>query len=104
MAEERWQDVGAAEELARAAVQPVTIGRLKLALVHRNGEFSAISGVCNHVGGPLGEGSLDGDYVVCPWHAWTFDVRTGENTVNAELKIPCFPVKVEGDQILVELE
>ena len=78
MAEEKWCDVGSADELARRAVTPVRAGSTPIALVWRESEFSAISGACNHVGGPLGEGRLDGDYVVFPWHNWKFHRRTGE--------------------------
>jgi hypothetical protein len=56
MAADDWMDVGAAAELAGRPVQQVTLGRTKIALVFKDGEFSAISGVCNHVGGPLGRG------------------------------------------------
>ena len=55
----------------------VRIGRAKIALAYKDGAFGAISGVCNHVGGPLGRGRLDGDYVVCPWHNWKFHRATG---------------------------
>ncbi|MFI4945984.1 MAG: Rieske (2Fe-2S) protein, partial [Burkholderiales bacterium] len=78
MAEERWVDVGSARELSENTITPVHAGATPIALVHRDGGFTAISGVCNHVGGPLGEGRLDGDYVVCPWHNWKFHYRTGE--------------------------
>ena len=104
MGEERWQDVGAAEELARAAVQSIAIGRLKLALVHRDGKFCALSGVCNHVGGPLGEGTLDGDYVVCPWHAWKFHWRTGLGEPGFEEDaVPVHATKVEDGRVWVDL-
>ena len=62
MAEEKWHDVGSAEELRAHPVTPVLAGSVPVALVHRDGSFTAISGVCNHPGGPLGEGRLDGDY------------------------------------------
>ena len=75
--DERWQELGRADELAKSPIQQIVCGRTKIALIHRDGVWSAISGVCNHVGGPLGEGRLDGDYVVCPWHAWKFHWRTG---------------------------
>ncbi|MDQ1309274.1 MAG: hypothetical protein QG601_542, partial [Pseudomonadota bacterium] len=68
MNSESWIDIGAVGELSRKPLQQVLLGRTRIALVCKDGEFSAISGVCNHVGGPLGEGKLDGDYVVCPWH------------------------------------
>jgi nitrite reductase/ring-hydroxylating ferredoxin subunit len=41
---------------------------------------------------------------MCPWHAWTFNVRTGENVVNSELKMACYEVKVEDGQVLVRVE
>jgi len=78
MAKQDWIDVGASAELSQREVQPVTAKRARIALCYRDGRFSAISGVCNHVGGPLGEGKLDGDYVVCPWHYWKFHCRSGE--------------------------
>lgn len=68
MQTESWIDVGASDELALKPVQQVVLGRTTIALTYKGGLFSAISGVCNHVGGPLGEGTLDGDYVVCPWY------------------------------------
>src|SRR5262245_64249851 len=67
-----WVDIGSVEELRTRSVQEVTVRRTRIALVHRDGAFSAISGACNHAGGPLGQGTLDGDYVVCPWHYWKF--------------------------------
>ncbi len=49
-----------------------------LALSYDGKTFFAISGLCNHEGGPLGEGRIEGDYVVCPWHYWKFHLKTGE--------------------------
>ena len=103
MSDEAWVDVGAAGELGRKAVQQVMLGRTRIALVHKDGEFSAISGVCNHVGGPLGEGCLDGDYVVCPWHYWKFHRRTGEGEPGYEEdRVPAHEVRVEGGRVLVK--
>ena len=77
MVDTNWQDVGAAADLAARPLTEITLGRARLALSHRNGVFGVISGVCNHVGGPLGQGRLDGNYVVCPWHNWKFHRVTG---------------------------
>ena len=102
MSTEEWVDVGAAEELAGRAVQPVLIGARKVALTCRNGEFGAISGLCNHAGGPLGEGRLDGDYVVCPWHYWKFHRRTGQGEPGYEEDaVPAYEVKVVSERVLV---
>jgi len=71
-----WQDVGAATDFAARPLTEITLGRTKLALSHRKGVFGVISGVCNHAGGPLGQGKLEGNYVVCPWHNWKFNRST----------------------------
>lgn len=103
MDEAKWHDVGAAAELARQAVSAVRAGSTAIALVHRGGVFTAISGACNHVGGPLGEGRLDGEYVVCPWHQWKFHCRTGEGEPGFESdRVPSHAVKVEDGRVLVD--
>ena len=52
--------------------------------------------------GPLGQGNLDGNNVVCPWHEWAYDCRTGENDFDPAIKLDRFPVKAEGDDILID--
>jgi len=99
---ESWIDVGAADELRRKPVQQVLLGRKRIALVYKDGRFSSISGVCNHVGGPLGEGKLDGDYVVCPWHYWKFHCRTGQGEPGFEEdRVPAHEVHVENGRVLI---
>ncbi len=102
MEEDAWIDVGAAEELAQREIQQVRAGGARVALVCKDGQFSAISGVCNHVGGPLGEGRLDGEYVVCPWHYWKFHCRTGEGEPGYEEDaVPAHDVRVEAGRVWV---
>lgn len=104
MAADQWHDVGAAEELCQRPLQQIAIGRSKIALSCRAGEFSAISGICNHVGGPLGDGRLDGEYVVCPWHNWKFHRRTGLGEPGYEEDaVPRHDVKVESGRVWVNL-
>ncbi|MBP1641435.1 MAG: putative Dioxygenase, ferredoxin subunit, and Flavodoxin (Modular protein) [Acidobacteria bacterium] len=106
MSHDEWVEVGGeAELLTGPAVREVRVGRTKVALVRRDGVFSAISGVCNHVGGPLGEGRLDGDYVVCPWHGWKFHRATGEGEPGFEAdKVPAHAVRVSGGRVQVSAE
>ena len=63
---ERWHDVGAAAELARTPLQQIQVHGTRMALSCVDGVFGAIHGTCNHAGGPLGQGTLEGDFVVCP--------------------------------------
>src|SRR5512134_88534 len=93
--EDEWHDVGAASELASRPLQQVLAGGTPIALTWQAGEFAAVSGVCNHVGGPLGTGTLDGDYIVCPWHAWKFHRVTGSGEPGFEAdQIPVHACRV----------
>ena len=104
MAKPDWIDVGAADELARRELQPLTAKRARIALTYRDGKFSAVSGVCNHVGGPLGEGTLDGEYITCPWHYWKFHHSTGLGEPGFEEDaVPSFSVKVDNGRVLVDI-
>lgn len=105
MAAESWVDVGASDELSRKSVQEVMVGHTKVALTYRDGQFGAISGVCNHYGGPLGQGKLDGDYIVCPWHYWKFHWQSGLGEPGFEEdRVPSFAVRVENGRVLVNSE
>jgi nitrite reductase/ring-hydroxylating ferredoxin subunit len=73
------------------------------AICNVNGEVRALLGICPHQGGPLGEGGLNGDRITCPWHMWEFDSTTGACTLNPEVGVPVFPVRVEGSDILVQI-
>ena len=75
-----------------------------VAIFNVGGNFFATQNACPHRGGPLGEGELEGTVVTCPWHAWRFDVATGINADNPKLKIACYPVTVEGDDVLVNID
>jgi nitrite reductase/ring-hydroxylating ferredoxin subunit/multimeric flavodoxin WrbA len=100
-----WSLLGLTSQFAQRAITPVQVGRVKLAITHRNGEFGAISGVCNHAGGPLGEGRLDGDYVVCPWHNWKYHRSTGLGEPGYEDDAaPAYQVKIENGELFVDLE
>ena len=85
-----------------AAREFVVAGRI-IALYHVNGKFFAMDGVCPHAGGPLGEGTLNGNVVTCPWHGWQFDVTTGQHCLSSAIRHPTFPVSVEGEDVYVEL-
>jgi nitrite reductase/ring-hydroxylating ferredoxin subunit/multimeric flavodoxin WrbA len=102
MPEETWVDVGDANALKQKPVQQVMIGRTPVALTYHHEQFGAINGACNHVGGPLGEGTLDGEYVVCPWHYWKFHHRTGKGEPGYEEDaVPAYDVKVENGRVLI---
>lgn len=101
--EQDFRDVGAASDLAKHGLTELNLEGRRIALVHRGGRFTAIGGDCNHAGGPLGKGKIDGDYVVCPWHHWKFHAETGEGEPGFEEdRVPTFAVKVENGRVLVD--
>jgi nitrite reductase (NADH) small subunit len=67
------------------------------------GRFSATSPVCPHEDGPLAEGWIEGDAVVCPWHGFDFDVATGRCRVDENLAISVYPVRVRDGGVEVDL-
>ncbi len=100
-----WHELGTVAELSTKPLRQVTIGRTKIALSWADGKFGAISGVCNHVGGPLGEGRCDdAGYVTCPWHNWKFHRVTGEGEPGFESdRVPRYELREEGGRLLINL-
>jgi nitrite reductase (NADH) small subunit len=66
--------------------------------------LAAMDNVCVHRGGPLGQGLVDGNKIICPWHGWMFDVNTGASTHNENARVRTFPIKMEGEDVLIALD
>lgn len=97
-----WIDIGSAQTLAQQPVQAVKLGDTRIALSCVEGVFGAVSNTCNHVGGPLGDGRLDGDYLICPWHQWKFHRCTGLGEPGYEDdSVPRYDVRVSDGRVLV---
>jgi nitrite reductase/ring-hydroxylating ferredoxin subunit/uncharacterized membrane protein len=68
----------------------------------QSGEICALASTCTHLGGPLAEGSREGDTVTCPWHGSRFDLRTGAVVEGPAVFVaPCLEARVRGDKIEV---
>ncbi len=81
----------------------IEVGGKTIAVFNCEGTFYAMDNTCKHRGGPLGEGSLTGTTVTCPWHGWEYEVTSGECSMDAAIKVQTFDVKVEGDDLLVAI-
>ena len=68
-----------------------------------SGTIRCFDGLCPHAGGPLGEGNLDGDQIICPWHAWAFDCKTGVNDFDSDIQLKSHPVVIQDGSIFVDL-
>lgn len=89
-------------ELAPGSIREVKFGSTVVALANVGGSFYAINNTCLHRGGPLGEGTLEGKVVTCPWHGWQYDVTTGKTTMNPNTGVACYPTEVRGDEVFVD--
>ena len=94
--------VGTAAKLPPGSAMQVEVGGRPYAICNVGGELHALEGTCLHAGGPLGEGALHENWLVCPWHAWEYDCRTGANDYDENLKLAKFPVKVESGDIFID--
>ena len=94
--------------LHREALDPgkiieIIIGGTAIAVANVGGTYYAIANACAHADGPLGEGSLDGTVVTCPYHGWQFDVRDGGCKTHANAQVRTYPVQIVGDAVCVQL-
>lgn len=67
------------------------------------GVLAALDNVCPHRGGPLGQGVVLDGKLICPWHGWQYDPKTGEAGHNSGVKVAVYPLKIEGEDVLVEI-
>jgi nitrite reductase (NADH) small subunit len=97
-------EVMAVAELAEGKGCEVTVANQTLAVFKLAGEFYALGGRCVHRGGPLGQGYLDGAFVVCPWHGWAFDLRTGHSAGDNGSGVPRYETRVQDGHVLVKVD
>lgn len=95
--------VAAVSDLEPGAAMEAWVAGQAVALCNVGGRFHAVSNRCLHRGGPLGQGSLDGCVLLCPWHAWGWDVTSGASDVNPQLRLARYEVKVEDGQVFVRV-
>lgn len=97
--------VASTSDLAPGEKKLVDYQGTPVGLFNIEGEFYAIHDVCTHDGGPLVEGELHGDVIVCPRHGARFDVKTGAvRTLPAYAPVPTYRVKIEDGDILIAPE
>jgi 3-phenylpropionate/trans-cinnamate dioxygenase ferredoxin component len=99
-----FHHVAKVSEIAPGTTRRVFVDKTGVLLCNAEGSIYAIEDVCTHDGGPLDQGELEGECIVCPRHGATFDVRTGDAlTLPAVLPVMTFPVEIKGDDIYVEV-
>jgi 3-phenylpropionate/trans-cinnamate dioxygenase ferredoxin subunit len=103
--ERSWERVASIQDVPEGEVRVVTCGDRELALSNVDGTLYAIDNICTHDGGPLGEGRLRGNRVICPRHGAAFDARTGRVlTLPAVRSVRSYPVDVDGEDVSVDCD
>lgn len=95
--------VGTLAELQPGCVLKTHVDGHPYALVNDGGKLHCVDGECPCTGGPLGDGALRGGLVVCPWHGWRYDCGSGVCAYDDSVKIDVFPVKVEGQDVFIDV-
>lgn len=92
------------DELGNGERILLEIDGMPIAVFNIAGKYFAIADICSHDDGPVAEGDLNEYRVECPRHGALFDIRTGKAlTLPAVVDIPAYPVRVDGDEILIGL-
>lgn len=93
-----------AEAPPEGRVLEVEVDGVQICLANVGGELSALDNICPHRQGPLGQGWLEGGAVVCPWHSWAFDAKTGAASYPLGERVAVFPLQVAEEDVLVDIE
>ena len=101
---ERFVRVGRVGDVPWGGAEVFSVDGRRIAVYRLEDGFYAIDDICTHDGGPLAEGEVEGDEVICPRHGARFSIKTGAAlTFPAVTPVDRYPVRVEGDDLLVGL-
>jgi len=90
-------------EIPPGRILSVEIEGERIALYNVRGTIYATRDRCTHQSYPLSKGMLRGKYIKCALHGWEYDVTNGTVQGNPDIHVGCYPVKVEGDEVWVEI-
>jgi nitrite reductase/ring-hydroxylating ferredoxin subunit len=100
----RFVEVAKKSQIPENGVIGVEVQGKALALVNLGGEVYALDDSCPHEAGPLSDGQIEGEEIVCPWHSSHFDVKTGRVTMDPAIEdVAIYKVRLVGDAVEVEL-
>lgn len=88
---------------AQGEAKECTVNGRVLCVANVDGAYAVLDNVCVHRGGPLGQGIVEGGKIICPWHGWAYDLKTGEAAHSPAARVAVFPIQVEGEDVLVEM-
>src|SRR6516162_9387265 len=98
-----FQTVARVGDIPEGEGRTFEAGNKLIAVFLHQGQFHAIDDCCPHMGASLSGGWVENGIVTCPWHAWRFRLEDGAWADNPRIKIGCYAVRVEGDEVQVQV-
>jgi nitrite reductase (NADH) small subunit/3-phenylpropionate/trans-cinnamate dioxygenase ferredoxin subunit len=95
--------VGHVHDFTPGQGKMVVVNGRHVALFRLGDEFFAIDNLCLHKAGPLCEGQIDNDVVTCPWHGWSYEIKTGTLVQDPRVGVSRHEVKVDEGAVSVRL-
>lgn len=95
--------VGSVADFSSGLGKMVTVDGRHVALFRLGDEFFALDNMCLHRGGPLCEGFVENNVVTCPWHGWSYEIKTGTMVQDPRVGVSKHDVRLDGDVIWVRL-
>lgn len=96
--------VAQVSEIEAGKSKCIEVNGKKIAVFNENGHYYAMDDRCSHAGGPLSDGDVSDGEVSCPWHGAIFELKTGKVRGGpAQKDLNIYPVKIEGNQIQIEI-
>ena len=81
----------------------VDVSGRHVAVFRLGDELFAIDNMCLHRGGPLCDGDIDNGVVTCPWHGWSYEIRTGTMVQDPRVGVSRHEIRLDGDNVAVRL-
>ena|SRR5687768_5317238 len=98
-----FQTVCKVSEVHEGEGKAIPVGKKIIAVFRVGSEFYALDDVCPHMGASLSGGYVEDGIVTCPWHAWRFRLKDGAWADSPRVKTGCYPVRVQGDDVQVQV-
>lgn len=101
-----WIDLGPTGDFATDPHQCLTVDGHPLVVLHHQGQYYVLENTCPHAGLPLGEGQCQGLVLTCPFHGYSYNIRTGQNVdfPDVEMPVGTYQTRVEDGRLWVDLQ
>jgi nitrite reductase (NADH) small subunit/3-phenylpropionate/trans-cinnamate dioxygenase ferredoxin subunit len=98
-----FEAVGQISDFIPGQGKMVTVSGRHVAVFRLGDEFFALDNMCLHRGGPLCEGPIENNVVTCPWHGWSYEIKTGMMVQDPRVGVSKHDVRMDGDTVSVRL-